>query len=538
MKVLFDVCCVGAGVGGLISSTILAMNGYQVALVEKNQNLGGRMNSEVLVNKSTGNSYRFDVGPSLLLLPDVYRQTFELLGERLEDHIDIMEVYPFYRCYFEEDSTMIDIQPDMLEMEKKIEEIEKGGFEKLQSYMDIAHEFLRFGLPNVIEEKMDLQYALPFLIACVKAFPLQSHYNFLKTTFSSKKLRALMSFQDLYIGLSPYKASAVFSLLQALEFKNGIYYPRGGFGSVTRALETVAKKTGVQIYKNCDVQEFIFQEQSKLQNSKWNFQGSSRLEGITYLEKLAGSVEKKVISAANFIVNVDSPQAEHMFFKSNLEFQDKRTVGGTPSCSVVSLNFVLNRRFDELAHHTIFLSSKYKDSWRVVDEPGSSFNPEEFNFYVHAPSRTDPSVCPDSDDAITVLVPVPPIPKEILNQNQGCAPPTDVTAIRKAVLKRIQAVLPNSIALENHIVAEIFRSPTDWEKDFNLFRGSAFGLDHSLMQLSYLRPRIKHPKINNLFRVGASTRPGNGVPLVMIGAKLTSEVVLKKLDIEKKHQQI
>ena len=250
-----DIAVIGGGVGGLVSSTLLSRAGLSVLLVEKNERCGGRMNSEFISHPTLANAtYRFDVGPSLLLLPDVYQETFEMLGTKIEDHVELLKVEPFYRCYFEEDETFAEITSDQEKMKSTINNIEPNAYEKFVDYLKIAGDFLRFGLPTVIQEKPDFTHFGSFIMACIKIFPLKSHDDMLQQYFKSKKLQAMMSFQDLYIGLSPYKSPAIFSLLQALELERGIYYPKGGFCVVAESLEKIAKQNGVEIINNCNLQ--------------------------------------------------------------------------------------------------------------------------------------------------------------------------------------------------------------------------------------------------------------------------------------------
>ena len=226
MAVMKDVVCIGGGVGGLVTSSLLSRQGLKTCLIEKNDRCGGRMNSDTI---SVGNNtYRFDTGPSLLLLPDIYNKTFELIGARLEDHITMLKVEPFYRCYFQEDATFAEISSDANKMKHMIDNLGEPAatYDGFVDYMKTAGDFLRFGLPAVIEEKFgfeELRNLGPFLQSCLKSFPLNSHISMLKQFFgdNSPKMHAMMSFQDLYIGLSPYETPAVFSLLQALELENG-----------------------------------------------------------------------------------------------------------------------------------------------------------------------------------------------------------------------------------------------------------------------------------------------------------------------------
>jgi len=510
---LYDIAIIGGGVGGLTTAGFLKhkVGDLKVILLEKNEKCGGRMQSEFLVGNS--NEYRFDVGPSLLLLPDVYRNTFSQLGVDFDDYLKIERVDPLYAVYFS-DNSRSEISADINKMRIEVERLGSGSWEAYLQYIKDAEVFLNFGLQNVIEEKLSFEYFASFVWASIRNFPLMSHFSMLNKYFKSSKLRAMMSFQDLYIGLSPYEAPAIFSLLQALEISRGIYYPLGGFTKVAQSLEKVASLHGTEIIQNCSVLSVDFSSVDECR--------------ISYLRenKVSNIRAKKVIS------NIDAPEFEKKFIRSsgNRDRVDSRTLSGRPSCGVVSISFALNSTLEPLAHHTIFFSNQFEKSWKVVESPDeAAFDPEACNFYVHAPSRTDATVCPIGHDAITILVPVPPLTL-IQSSSANTSTSKDITRIvRDTVIRRLQRVPGMPLDIESHIVAESYRSPEVWNRDFGLFRGSAFGLAHSIDQLSFLRPRIRHPHIKALYRVGASSRPGNGVPLVMIGARLTAEKVLRDI---------
>jgi hypothetical protein len=540
---------IGGGVGGLVTSTLLAREtGWHVQLIERHERCGGRMGSEEVVlpqqqqQQLQQEKYRFDRGPSLLLAPDVYERTFALLGEPLRDHVKLLQVAPLYRVYFEEDGTFAEISTDPAAMAAECARVDgyEGAYAAFAAYLRTASAFLRFGLPAVIEERPEWQHLGGFLLACLRAFPLLSHDWMLGTFFRTPKMRAMMSFQDLYIGLSPYEAPAVFSLLQALELDRGIFYPEGGFDAVARALEAIARKNGVEVHTNSSV---VAISTAAGAVTSVDVAASSGGHAATTVTQLGADV---------FVTNVDAPHFEEAFVQPSTSTQgpdadahtDTRTARGKPSCGIVQLDFAFDRELRCLAHHTLYLSSAYKGSWRTVEQPdAAAFNPNEFNFYVHAPSRTDRTTCPPGHDAVTVLVPVPPLPLD--SDGSGSSNPRppppghDLATVRRAVLDKLQAMenaaasapVP-AVAIEDHIVAERAREPAEWKAQFGLFRGSAFGLAHNLDQLSILRPRIRHPSLKNLYRVGASTRPGNGVPLVMVGARLTAEAVLR--DVQQK----
>jgi phytoene desaturase len=623
-----DVCIVGGGVGGLVTSSILAKKGLSTVLLEQNDEVcGGRMQSETLVTSDGNSTFRFDVGPSLLLLPSVYRKTFAMLGEDLDTNasgVELLKVDPLYRCFFE-DGTEFDIPTNLQEMRSTIYKLleeeepfsptpsdnqaqEKSSrkkkdheedtdtkplhlYKQLEKYLSISSDFLAFGLPAVIEERPDWSLLPAFLGACFRSFPLLTHDSMLRSLFpNNPKIRAMLSFQDLYVGLAPQDAPAIFSLLQALEFGEGIYYPRGGFGTVARSLTRIAKANGVDVRLGTRVVGLETDSDSRLQlrrvildpNSSpascrhsasiTDHFGDTPPDVRTYSEEDEDEDEDEevgllpaaasVLEAERFVFNVDAPFVENEWLPAQL--RDERTARGRPSCSVVSLSLGLDCRLSPLAHHSIFFSNQFEDSWACLrkqqkhpkqqkeqkrmpcsqseseSESESAipqFDARAFNFYVHAPMRTDTTCCSDSGhDAITVLVPVRPLSSTLA---PPCKQEQEALAahVRRAVLTRLQQVPGMPEDLESHIVAEKVRTPATWQSEFSLFRGAAFGLTHALSQLSLLRPRLRHPWLRNLYRVGASSRPGNGVPLVMIGARLAAEAVLRDVHAEAEKSQ-
>ena len=436
---------IGGGVGGLVVARNLAEAGFETTLIEANAELGGRMNSFKVLH-SLG-EFRFDTGPSLLLLPNIYRQT---LGQ--DSGVEMLMVDPFYRVYFEgEEARPVDLEAvegaieetllRQIDPDRTLKNVDKA----FRRYKRIADSFLTFGLPAVIQETFPgWKEFVNFLGAAIEAFPLFSHDTMIRDVFGlskeeeivdsfqwspGKKLRALLSFQDLYVGLAPSKTPAVFSLLQALEYSQGIYYPRGGFKTIAESLENSAIKAGVHIKKETTVTSLVM---SPTRN------GMSRNVKSMMLSDFDGHDEIEV-EVDCVVSNVDVPYAESSSLlrevrvaaaegcdltpvgdkltpspPTNCDYSEGRARKAIPSCSVISLHLGfdcdLSRVFQ---HHTLFLSPLIASSWSNAEEDGGKFNPEYgINFYVHAPKRTDKSACPDGCDAITILVPVrPPHPR-------------------------------------------------------------------------------------------------------------------------------
>lgn len=413
-----------------------------------------------------------------------------------------------------------------------------------------------------IEEKFQLRGLWEFLSACLVCLPVLPHSRLLQSLFRSEKLRAALSFQDLYVGLSPYRSPAVFSLLQALEFDRMIYYPRGGFRAVVDALTKLCMDQGnssrLDVLVGASVQRIYLDQADATSGRSSDYmvemQATIPSEGVSMSDDRTASaaaaavtrpvswnhgevsLRRDSIKARRIVVNIDAPAAERGLLNRaqvdgisavDKDSADLRALNGQPSCGVLSINLALDTVLEPLMHHSIFISKHYRQSWFVVENPDSSsmsFNSSAFNFYVHAPSRSDASTCPSGCDAITILVPVRPLPVT----GGDVARDYNLTDIRDAVLRRLQEIpgMPSDIA--RHIVHEHYRDPVVWRELFSLDRGAAFGLSHPLSQLAMFRPPIRHPSPRwpRLYRVGASTRPGNGVPLVMISALLASRRVL------------
>ncbi|CBJ25802.1 conserved unknown protein [Ectocarpus siliculosus] len=517
-KTAAEVVVVGAGVGGLATAARLAKAGCRVTVVEKNseEDIGGRLNELVMEG-----GFRFDTGPSLLLLPETYRETFAELGRDSDEFFEMRRVSPTYKVYFD-DGESVDLSDDEEDLRRQMDRLEDGGFDKYKAYLDGAQLNLEVGLPNFIEEKFTPGRLPEFALGALFNSPLENHYGQLSRRFDNPKMRALLSFQDLYVGLSPYNAPAVFSLLQAIELRDGVYYPTGGFARVGEALGTVCRDLGVKFRFDSPVSEVSVVGEGGRVNSKGVVLASGEL-----------------LEADAVVCNADLPYAEKALLPDSVSRSFENSEYST---SVIAFYLCSNRRWPQLSHHTVFLSTDWKASWDSAfgKLPGGELG-ESFNFYAAAPARTDPSVCPEGSDAIMVLVPCPSIPDDYTGKiddggsgndtREGGGPDREdwVRRAREGVIREMEA----SAGMEgfgDSIVGEEVYAPWNWRDRYNLRRGAVFGLSHGLNQLSLLRPGPQHPTVNGLWFCGASSRPGNGVPLVLIGAKQVAANVLKVVE--------
>lgn len=521
---------VGAGVGGLCLAGRLARAGYAVTLLEKNDRVGGRMQS---LNPDGAPEYRYDTGPSLLLFPQKYKEAFEALGGDIEDHVEVRRVDPAYRAHYG-DGTSVDLLYDVEKMRAQVEELEPGAGGRFVEWLGKARVSLDLGVRAFIEQ--DCRSALDFvnparvLELALKVNPVEllfSQFNQMGMYFKEPKLKALFSFQELYVGLSPYNAPGVFSLLAATELTDAVWYPMGGFQKVRDGLLKLVEEAGVEVRLNTAVEKIEVEE-------------TAGADGVTQRRATGVRLASGETLAADVVVaNPDIP----VVFDDMLDFQGaaeeaKRMEDMDYSASVIAYYWAVEGEMPDLLHHNVFLSSDYKGSWDRCWRVSDFDAPRQHNFYVHNPVYTDPTCAPEGCHSIMVLLPVANLGEAAkLAAAAGERVPDRqafIDAGREAVLRRFEA--DGHGDLRGRIKHEFVYDPETWKNRVNIKHGAVFGLSHGLLQLACFRPPTQSgipgfpetPKVSGLHYVGASTRPGNGVPLVMMGAAVTYDNIIEE----------
>ena len=218
-----NVLVIGAGIGGIATAIRLAQNGYQVTIVEKNKRPGGRCN---IIEKD---GHRFDTGPTLFLMPKLYKQAFADLGERIEDHLELIRIDPTYQIHFD-DGTNLRLTSDLKAMQAQLEEIEKGSFGNYIHYLKEGHRNYYLAVPNVVNRPFDTAlefFTLKNLILLLRLNALKKHFNHIRNYFHDERLKVAFTFQNMYMGVNPTEAPAIFSLMQYTELADGVWFPKG-----------------------------------------------------------------------------------------------------------------------------------------------------------------------------------------------------------------------------------------------------------------------------------------------------------------------
>ncbi|KAI0802456.1 phytoene dehydrogenase [Xylaria sp. FL0064] len=505
---------VGAGAGGIATAARLAKAGFSVTVLEKNSFVGGRCS---LIHHD---GHRFDQGPSLLLLPKLFREVFFDLDTTLAaEGVELLQCPTNYNVWFA-DGENFELTTDLARMKTQIERWEgKDGFVRYLSWLQEAHTHYELSVSKVLSRNFTAfwQLATPkFVLAGLKLHPLHSIWNRASRYFWSERLRRVFTFATMYMGMSPFDAPATYSLLQYTELAEGIWYPRGGFQVVLAALQRVGERLGVKYRLNTPVRQILTHSDGKTARGV-------QLESGEILEAEVVVVNADLVYAYSNLFSQTAPQTQN--YSKQLRKKDG-------SCSSISFYWSLDRKVPELQTHNIFLTDEYRESFDAIFDRQTL--PDEPSFYVNVPSRIDPSAAPEDRDSVIVLVPVGHLLESKgfettvdgesgISRDQGWN--TLVARARRAVLSTI-AARTGCTYLEQSITHEIVNDPFAWEAKFNLDKGSILGLSHSFFNVLAFRPRTRAEGFRNAYFVGASTHPGTGVPIVLAGSKITTEQIL------------
>lgn len=485
-----SVIVVGAGIGGIVAATHLAHQGLKVLVIEKNAHAGGRC------DHFSREGHRFDTGPTLMVMPLLYEAEFSALGASMQERLQLQRVDPTYHLVFD-DGSQLKLTSDMKSMQEQLESFEPGGFQGLLRYMDEGGRHYRLGIEKLVNRdfrKASEFFTLQNIPLLLQLKPLVNHYRNMSTYFDDPRLKAAFTFQDVYMGLSPFEAPATFSMMPYTELAHGVFYPRGGMYSVVEALMELAREAGV---------DFLFDSSiASIDVDKACARGATLEDGQRF--------ESDAVLA-----NADLPYV----YRDLLPDDDLANTLAHKrfSCSVISFFWGVDRVYDKLGPHTLFLADDYRENFKsIIDDLGLPSNP---CLYIHAPSRLDPSMSPPGQDTLIAIVPVGHMSA---NREQDWGDIRD--RARGHIFRRLASL--GITDLEAHIKFETSFTPLSWVKHYNLMKGSTHGLCHNLTQLGYLRPRNRHPRYHNLYFAGASTHPGTGMPTAMISGRLSAQRIL------------
>ena len=487
------VIVIGAGVAGLSSAIRLQAKGYEVHIYEKNNRVGGRMNQ--LKDKG----FTFDYGPTITMLPDEYKDVFFSSGANPDDYLDMTPLNPLYTLYFpnQKPFTVSSHLPELMKTLEAFGEDEAQGY--LNYLQDVYERYVRAKkhFLDVSYRKPSDFYNLKTLYHGLKLRTLGNAYNSISKFVKSEVLRQALSFQTLYIGVSPFQGPSIYTIIPMIELLYGIHYIKGGMYQMALAMEKRFKELGGVIHLNETVEEIILDD-----NTAKGIKSNGR-----------------VIHSDIVLTNADFPWAVKHLIKEDKKrgkYKSKKLKKMSYSSSVMIMYLGLSKKYPRVVHSLKFARSFKKN----IQDLFENQVPDDPSFYMYSPSQIDPSMAPEGKEVLYVLVPVP---------NTRYDDPWDET-YTKAYADKVLDLMSKLEGLEDvkeHIEVMHISNPRDWEKEFNLNHGATFGLRTTLSQSLYFRPQATLKPHKNVYFTGSSTHPGPGVPIVLQAAKLAVSDILK-----------
>ncbi len=478
---------IGAGIGGIATAGYLAHQGYRVTILEKNAYPGGRCGQYMK------EGHRFDIGATFLMMPGVFDKTFSALGKSMAQELELYQIDPVYNIKFPGERNIL-FTSDLTKLQTQFEAIEKGSYGRFLKLMHkgftiyeksmglIDRNYFRFFDPSLLK--------YPFLLVRYKAF--HNHYRYISRYFKSEELRALFTFQNLYLGQNPFTASGLYLFLPFMELSDGVLFPKGGMHKVADSLLSVAKEFGVEVLLDSPV--------SQIEVLNNNVTGVVMEDGMRYTADL-------------IVSNADLPYVYNHLLPGS--WKGRRLNRLKYSCSAIVFHWGVDTVYPQLKQHNVFVSSKHRESCDAIFRDKSL--PDEPSIYVHSPVRSDKSAAPENQDSITAIVHTGHLDGQMRMDWEEIK-----KLARNSIIKRFEEEGLRDFG--KHVKFEICYTPVTWESEFNLTRGGTFGsIGHNLLQMGFLRPGNQHKKYRNLYFVGGSTQPGSGMPLALTSAKLVSE---------------
>lgn len=487
---------IGGGIGGLATACLLAKIGYQVTLLEKNDAIGG------VANTFEEGGFTFDMGPSWYLMPDVFASFFELLGEKVEDHLDLKRLQPSYRLFFKDQGRTFDFYSDVERDSAIFEHLEPGSSDQLKKYLELAKRQYEIALGGFMYKNYDTVF--DFLNKQVategrqlEVFSKMSDY--LAKFFLSDEVRKIMAYQLVFLGSSPYNTPALYNIMSHIDFNMGVFYPMGGIHQIPLALKNIAEKLGATIRTGAPVERIL------TGNSRTK---RARARGVRLQ---SGETLYADIVACNAPIH----HAETKLLPPGLRqfsprYWKKRTLA--PSAAIAYLG--IEGRVPELTHHNLVFSQDWETNFGEIFD--RKVWPTDPSFYVCAPSVTDPGVAPEGCENLFLLVPI------------AAGTEYSEAALESYVDKALQTLEAETGAdIRSRIKVKKLFGPQEFARRYNTQEGTALGLAHTMTQTALLRPNNISKKVENLFYVGANTNPGIGMPIQLISAELLLKRVIK-----------
>ncbi|RLM57468.1 phytoene desaturase [Halobellus sp. Atlit-31R] len=487
-----DVVVVGGGFGGLSTACYLAGAGADVTLVEKNDQLGGR------ASRLEVDGFRFDMGPSWYLMPDVFERFFEHFGHEPSEYYELTRLDPHYRIFFK-DGDRVDMVPDLEQNREVFESYEPGAGDRFDEYLRKSKKNYEVGMEHfVYEDRTSLRDFMDWdVVKNARGLSLiGSMQDHVEKYFDHPKLQQIMQYTLVFLGGAPNNTPALYNLMSHVDFNMGVYYPEHGLGGVVDGVVELGEELGVDFRTGSPVAEIRGRE---------------------------GAFVTRTADGEEFYSDYVVSDADYRHTEMELLPEEKRQYDDdywesrTYAPSAFLLYLGVEGDVEPLEHHTLVLPTDWDEHFeRIFDDPEW---PEDPAYYLCVPSETDDTVAPDGHSNLFALVPIAAGLEDTPEMRQQ---------FRDLVLDDIKT--NTGVDLRDRIVFEKSFCVNDFTNRYNSTKGTALGLAHTLRQTALFRPPHHSEAVDGLYFTGSFTTPGIGVPMCLISGELTAEAMAERAD--------
>jgi 1-hydroxy-2-isopentenylcarotenoid 3,4-desaturase len=507
-----QVVVIGGGIAGLATAALLASRGHSVDLLEKNDELGGRVGS------FERDGFRFDTGASWYLMPEVFEHFFSLLGTSADVELELTRLDPSYRVFFEGHPEPLDVRPDRAHNRALFEALEPGSGARFDAYLRSAEETYDIALRRFLYSNFDSPSAFlhPDVVRRSPALSrllTRSLGSHVAAHFSDNRLRQVLGYPAVFLGSSPSRAPSMYHLMSRLDLGDRVLYPQGGFTRLIEVIATLAERHGARLHTGTPVTEILTRAGSR--------GGRPQVAGVEHAAP--GGRDRRILPADVVVGAADLHHLETALLPPSLQTHPQPVWRRrSPGPGAVLAMLGVEGRLPQLAHHSLFFTSDWDRNFGDIFGPNARI-PDPASVYVCRPSASDPTVAPEGCENLFVLVPVP----ADVAIGRGGDDGQGSEAVERAADAAIDQVAAWAGApdLRDRIRVRHTVGPDDFAHRYNSWRGGALGLEHTLRQSAFFRPGNVSSKVDGLLYAGASTVPGVGLPMCLISA----ELVLKRL---------
>ncbi|MBV1924557.1 MAG: oleate hydratase [Flavobacteriaceae bacterium] len=480
------ISIIGSGFASLAAASYLAKDGYEVTIYEKNKSIGGR------ARQFKKQGFTFDMGPTWYWMPDVFERFFADFNKKTTTYYELIKLNPAYRVFFGTND-FISIEDSLEKIYIAFEKEESGSSLKLRSFMNEALHNYEIAIKDLVYRPgiSILELITPTTIKKIDQF-FSTISKEVRKEFKNPRLISILEFPVLFLGAKPSNTPAFYSFMNYADFGLGTFHPKNGMYSVIDGMKELALELGVKIKTDHEVEKIIIEDQ-----------------------KAIGLIINDTEVFSDIVLSgADYHHTETLLNKSNRQYSEKYWNKKTFAPSALLFYVGFNKKIQNVNHHTLFFDVDFeKHSKEIYDKPQW---PTEPLFYASFPSITDNNIAPEGNEAGIFLIPLAP----------GL---DDIPEVREEYFEKIinrfekltqQEVKSSILFKESYCIK-------DFEKDYNSFKGNAYGLANTLTQTAFLRPKLKSKKVDNLFFTGQLTVPGPGVPPSLISGKLVAGLIKK-----------